>query len=73
MQNFNMQSVDSSQIGQVGYDPQSLTLRIKYNSGGVYDYAGVPQAKYDALMNAESLGKYFHGEIRGNFSYTKVQ
>jgi hypothetical protein len=41
-------------------------LRIHFNSGQAYDYAGVGKAKMTAMINADSPGKYFAQEIRPN-------
>lgn len=64
--------VDSRSISSVGYDPDSMALEIEFNSGGLYQYHGVPQTEYDALMRADSKGAYFTAYIRERYSTTKV-
>ena len=51
------QAVTSSDIRAIGYDEQSLTLEIEFKSGGLYEYANVPEAVYRSLMSASSHGK----------------
>ena len=59
-----MQDVSSKALAAIGVeaDPgtqDSLTVRIRFHSGKEYDYAGVSQEDYDALMNAASIGNHF--------------
>lgn len=58
------QSVDSSNLASVGYDVNSNTLEIEFNSGGVYQYLNVPESVYRGLMNASSHGQYFDVYIK---------
>lgn len=64
--------VSSSDIQSVGYDPQTQTLEIEFNSGGVYQYFHVPASVYQGLMNAGSHGRYFHQNIKNSYSYHRV-
>ena len=75
-------SVKSSNISQVGYDENyKLTinsrplaiLRVVFTSGFVYDYYNVPKDVYEALINAESIGKYFHANIKNDYEFEKVK
>ena len=66
------QTIDSTTIQSVGYDPETETLEIEFQNGRLYRYTGVPEAVYTGLMNAESPGKYFNGEIRDVYPATKV-
>jgi preprotein translocase subunit SecB len=58
-------SVKSSNIASVGYDAARNVLEIEFKTGGVFHYAGVSQKQYDSLIASESVGKFFHGHIRG--------
>jgi hypothetical protein len=64
--------VTSRNLRSVGYDQNSQTLEVEFNSGSVYQYAGVPQGEYDGLMNAESKGTYLNARIKGRYSYVKL-
>ena len=57
--------VVSSAIDSVGYDELSETLEIEFCSGGVYQYYDVPESVYEELMDAASIGSFFHEHIRG--------
>ena len=64
--------VSSSNISTVGYDANSSTLEIGFHHGGVYQYFGVPQGEYDALLNAASKGIYFNAYIRDRYPTVKL-
>lgn len=64
--------VTSSNIHAIGYDPDSQTLEIEFNSGAVYDYSDVPQSEYDGFIGADSKGKYFHANIKNRYSFMKL-
>lgn len=65
--------VSSSNLLSVGYDPPSATLEIEFNSGGVYQYSGVPAHVYDALLRSGSLGRYFASQIRDVYPCVRVR
>jgi hypothetical protein len=67
------QPVTSSNIREVGYDAASQTLEILFHSGAVYQYSGVPDSVYRALMEAASHGSYFHTSIRDTYPYRRIQ
>jgi KTSC domain len=60
--------VKSSMIRSIGYNAETLTLEVEYNGGTLYHYEGVAPDQYKAIMEAESVGKYFN-QIRKNFPY----
>jgi len=66
-------AVRSSQIRSAGYEEDSKTLEVEFHSGGVYQYANVPKATYDALMSAPSAGSFLARNIKGRFSYKRVR
>lgn len=68
------QPVDSSNLSSVGYDPQTNTLEVEFNHGGIYQYFNVPSHIYQGLMNANSHGQYFDQYIkRAGYSYQKIR
>lgn len=66
------QSVNSSNLKAVGYDPSSQLLEIEFNHGGIYQYSGVPQYIFDGLLGAGSHGQYFHAHIKDVYPYQRV-
>lgn len=70
--NVQMVDVDSTLIQQVGYDAASRTLVIKFvTDGSVYEYYDVPQEVYEALMAAESKGRYFTRHIKNKYRFER--
>jgi hypothetical protein len=69
---MNRTLVTSSNVVSVGYDPDSMTLEVEFKDGPVYQYFDVPEAVYQELMRASSVGQFMHANIRYNYRYTKV-
>jgi hypothetical protein len=64
--------VSSSNIVAIGYDPDSQTLEIEFKGGALYQYFSVPQSEYESLLNASSIGSYFHANIKNRYQFSKV-
>ncbi|PXX94716.1 KTSC domain-containing protein [Halomonas sp. LBP4] len=64
---MEMIRVRSSAISSVGYDPDSMHMKIRFTSGGTYTYCRVPQYIFDGLLSASSKGSYFDRHIRDRF------
>ena len=67
------QPVSSSNLQSVGYDPNSQTLEVEFNSGSIYQYTGVPESVYQGLMGAASHGSYLAQNIRDRYPYTRIK
>ena len=67
------QSVESSMLQEVGYDPERRVLEVEFASGEVYDYYDVPPEVYDGLLRAESPGQYFRDHVRGVYTYRRLR
>jgi hypothetical protein len=65
--------VSSSSLHAVGYDADASVLEIEFVSGSIYQYDGVPQSEFDALMSAGSKGKHFNASIKGRYSETRLR
>ncbi|MBO6716601.1 MAG: KTSC domain-containing protein [Rhizobiaceae bacterium] len=64
-----MPRFNSSAIERAEYDSARRVLTIWFlESGGPYDYYGVPQHIYDGLLTAWSKGTYFNDYIREQYS-----
>lgn len=62
----------SSVVARYEYHPVSLTLRITYVSGIVYDYLKVPEEVYNAFKASGSKGTYLNKNIKGHFGFKKI-
>ena len=57
-----------------GYDPETRTLQLEFQGGGLYAYDEIPPELYERFLAAESKGKFFHAEIRkGGYKFKKVK
>ena len=70
--NVQMKPVRSSNLDAVGYDAVKHVLYVAFKNGTQYGYQNVPEETYQAFMNAESLGKFFHASIRNGFPFAKI-
>lgn len=69
-----MQPVDSSFIARVGYDTESETLAIQmHNSSDIFHYADVPRTVADEFLAADSIGRYFVDNIKGQYASTRIE
>lgn len=69
---MNRISVSSSNIASVGYDESSQTLEVEFNSGGIYEYYGVPEYVHQELISASSVGGYFSQRVRNTYGFSRI-
>ncbi|UHQ98288.1 KTSC domain-containing protein (plasmid) [Natrinema zhouii] len=69
---MDRESVSSSLLDSVGYDPDEQVLEVELQDGSVYQYIDVPEETYRGLMDTNSLGRYFNVHIRGH-SYHQIR
>jgi hypothetical protein len=69
---MDRQSVSSSNLASVGYDPGSETLEIEFLNGRIYQYYNVPEFMHERLMQAPSVGTFFNAEIKNAYSCNQV-
>lgn len=69
---MQLQSVDSTSIAAVGYDASTMTLRLQYRNGNVYDYFDVPAAIHEQLMAAGSMGAFVNAAVKPTYRYVRV-
>lgn len=65
--------VSSSVIRWYGFEPESRTLVIEFQSGHVYRYAGVPPETAAALAEAASKGRFFDSYIREHYPVSRLR
>lgn len=63
--------VKSSTINGFSYDPSTQHLEVTFKSGETYSYHNVPAEKYLGWCESESYGKYFHQNIRNQYTTVK--
>ena len=66
------QPVESKMLASIGYDAETSTLEVEFNSGAIWQYFDVPESVWNEFESSESKGKYFLGEIRGQYRESQV-
>ncbi|WP_198664460.1 KTSC domain-containing protein [Jiangella endophytica] len=65
--------VSSSALRSVGYDPQTWTLEVEFESGAVYRYLDVDPLDVQAMMRADSMGAYLNEMIKPRHEVEEVE
>ncbi|HLY55533.1 MAG TPA: KTSC domain-containing protein [Stellaceae bacterium] len=65
-------TVASSNIASIGYDPATETLEIEFTNSSIYQYYNVPSSLNEQLMMASSKGQFFHIYIRNAYPFSRV-
>jgi hypothetical protein len=66
------QPVKSRILRSLGYDESTKILEIEFQTGLVYQYAGVPIKVYRELIRSEEIGKYFTDKVRHRFRTKQI-
>ena len=69
---MNRTPVTSSNVASVGYDPGTMTLEVEFKNGSVYQYFDVPEAVYQELKSAASVGTYLNQSIKNSYRYAQI-
>jgi hypothetical protein len=48
-------------------------MEVEFVDGGVYRYFVVPRSVLDALLAADSIGRFFHEHIRGVYPFQRIR
>lgn len=65
--------VNSSTIKSLAYNEEVKELLVTFKNNTTYSYEDVPFTEFEAMIEAESVGKYFSSKIKGNYVYKKVE
>lgn len=65
-------SLLSATLAAVAFDPCRQCLRVQFHDGSCYEYTGVPNALFQALLTAESKGTFFNRVLRAKFPFTRL-
>jgi hypothetical protein len=66
-----MQPVESSNIKAVGYCQPTRDLFVTFKDGNTYMHKEVPQDIYDNMIDADSVGSFYHANVKGKFESVK--
>ena len=62
----------SAVIAAYDYDAASETLSIRYHSGRVYHYLGVPEKVFREMRSTMVKGIWFNRHIKGKYPFEEV-
>lgn len=65
--------VESSVLQAAAYAENQAVLYLLFRSGEVYRYFDVPGWQYQEFLAADSKGRYFGRNIRGQFRYEQMR
>jgi len=64
--------VVSSNVKEIGYDPNLSILEVMFDEGHIYHFFGVPEYLYRQLMESPSIGQFLHENIKYNYRYQRI-
>jgi KTSC domain len=67
------QTVNSSMLRRIRYDPRNRFLDVVFRTGEKYRYKDVPPDEYNKLMAAESLGRYMQMNIVDRYETVRLE
>ena len=62
----------SAVIAAYAYDTASKTLEIRYHSGKIYHYLGVPEKIFKEMRATMVKGIWFNRHIKGKYPFQDV-
>jgi hypothetical protein len=63
----------SAVIAAYDYNPQKEILTVRYYSGKVYEYLGVPEKVYKEMRATMVKGIWFNRNIKGKYPYKEMR
>ena len=67
------QTVNSSMLRQIRYDPRNRFLDVVFRTGEKYRYKDVSPDEYNRLMAAESHGRYMQANIIDHYETVRLE
>ncbi len=66
-------AVTSRSLRELGYDPDEQALEVLFHNGSLYRYEQVPAEVVQALLEADSMGRYFNQVFKAcDFPYRRL-
>jgi hypothetical protein len=69
---MDWRTFESKLLASSAYDAGQHILYLRFRSGEVYRYFGIPEKQYREFLDAESRGRYFLSHIRNQFRYERL-
>jgi len=65
--------VESSNVAQIGFDDEDMSLYVRFMNGALYVYEGVPPDVWEQLMQTTSKGRFIHTDLKNIYPYARVE
>ena len=65
--------IDSAAIHQIDYDPDRAKLSVRFATGCLYVYVGVPDEVHRSFVAADSKRRFFQSEIRDRYPFNRLE
>ncbi len=69
---MNRESIDSSMMLSIGYDPDTSILEIEFNGGEIWQYFDFPETIWYEFESSDSKGRFFHREIKKQYTESRI-
>jgi hypothetical protein len=69
---MNRTTLESRTVASAGYDGPSSTMELEFVEGRIYRYFVVPRSVFDALLAADSAGRFFQEHIRDVYPFERI-
>jgi hypothetical protein len=66
------EKVSSDALRSVGYDRATHTLETEFTTDRIYQYFNCPPEVFDALMHADSKGRFYNLQIRDHYPFKQI-
>lgn len=63
---------DSTALSDLTYNQNTEDLLIEFTSGDKFVYYGIPKEMWDEIRSSRSAGSYYHANIRGKYSASRI-
>ena len=70
---MNRITLESRTVAAAGYDDPSATMEVELVEGRAYRYFVVPRSVFDALLTADSVGRFFQEHIRDVYPFERIR
>ncbi|MFT4081634.1 MAG: KTSC domain-containing protein [Nocardioides sp.] len=63
----------SKALAEVGYDPDLRCLRVRFRTGGLYDYLDVPPEVFTGLLDSAHPWTEWSAHVTGTYCYHRLE
>jgi len=64
---------DSSNVAEIGYEPDTRVMRVRFVNGSLYEYLDVGAPTFVGFATAKSVGSAFTRLVKGKYKFVCVE